>query len=66
MNSLYTLEINPLSVISFATIFSHSEGCHFTLFIVSFSLQKRETIIQSEVGQKERNKPHILMHIYGI
>ena len=31
MNCLYTLEINPLSVVSFAIIFSHSEGCLFTL-----------------------------------
>ena len=31
------LEINPLSVVSFAIIFSHSEGCLFTLPIVSFS-----------------------------
>ena len=26
--------INPLSVVSFAIIFSHSEGCLFTLLIV--------------------------------
>ena len=25
-----------------------------------------ETVIQSEVIQKEKNKYHILMHIYGI
>ena len=25
-----------------------------------------EPIIQSEVSQKEKNKRHILMHIYGI
>ena len=31
---LYILEINPLSVVSFPIIFSHSEGCLFTLFIV--------------------------------
>ena len=36
---LYILEINPLSVASFAIIFSHSEGCLFTLFIVSFAVQ---------------------------
>ena len=66
MNLLYTLEINPLPVVSFAIIVSHSEGYHFTLFIVSFSIQKLEPIIQSEVGQKEKNKHHILMHIYGI
>jgi len=34
MNCLYILEINPLSFVSFAIIFSHSEGCFFTLFIV--------------------------------
>ena len=31
MSCLYTSEINPLSVVSFATIFSHSEDCLFTL-----------------------------------
>ena len=33
MSCLYILEINPLSVNSFANIFSHSEGCLFILFI---------------------------------
>ena len=37
---LYILEMNPLSVVSFAIIFSHSEGCLFTLLIVSFAEQK--------------------------
>ena len=36
MSCLYILEINPLSVDSFAIIFSHSEGYLFTLFIKSF------------------------------
>ena len=40
VNCLYILEINPLSVVSFAIIFSHSEDCLFTLFIVSFDVQK--------------------------
>ena len=40
MSCLYILEINPLSVISFAIIFSHSEDCLFTLLIVSFAGQK--------------------------
>ena len=31
MSCLYILEINPLSVVSFAITFSHSEGCFFTL-----------------------------------
>ena len=34
MSCLYTFEINSLSVVSFTIIFSHSEGCLFTLFIV--------------------------------
>ena len=29
MRCLYILEINPLSVVSFALIFYHSVGCHF-------------------------------------
>ena len=47
MNYLYTLEINPLSVVSFAVIFSYSEGCLFTLFIVSFAVQKLLSLIRS-------------------
>ena len=39
ISCLYILEINPLSVASFAIIFSHSEGCLFTLLIVSFAVQ---------------------------
>ena len=41
MSCLYILEINPFSVVSFATVFSHSESCLFTLFIVSSAVQKR-------------------------
>ena len=37
---LYIFEINSLSVASFAIIFSHSEGCLFSLLIVSFVVQK--------------------------
>ena len=40
MSCLYILEINPLSVVSFAIIFYHSEGCLFTLLIVSVAVQK--------------------------
>ena len=40
MSCLYILEINPLSVDSVANIFSHSEGCLFILFTVSFAVQK--------------------------
>ena len=40
MSHLYILEINPLSVVSFAIIFSHSEGCLFTLVIAFLAMQK--------------------------
>ena len=43
---LYIFEINSLSVASFAIIFSHSEGCLFTLLIVSFVVQKLLTLIR--------------------
>ena len=46
---LYILEINPLSVVSFAIIFSHSEGCLFTLFIISFAVQKNLSLIRSHL-----------------
>ena len=49
MSCLYILEINPLSVVSFAIIFSHSEGCLFTLFMVSFAVQKLLSLIRSHL-----------------
>ena len=38
MSCLYILEIDSLSVVFFAFIFSDSEGCLFTLFVVSFAV----------------------------
>ena len=49
MSCLYILEINPLSVVSFAIIFSHFEGYLFTLLIVSFALQKLLSLIRSHL-----------------
>ena len=46
MSCLYILKINPLSVVSFAIIFSHSEGRLFTLLIVSFAVQKLLNLIK--------------------
>ena len=46
MSCLYILEINPLSVVSFTIIFSVSEGCLFTLLIVSFAVQKLLSLIR--------------------
>ena len=47
MSCLYILEINLLSVASFANIFSHSEGCLFVLFMVSFAVQKLLSLIRT-------------------
>ena len=49
MSCLYILEINPLSVVSLVIIFSHSEGCLFTLFLVSFVVQKLLNLIRSHL-----------------
>ena len=49
MSHLYILEMNPLSVVSFAAIFSHSEGYLFTLLIVSFVVQKLLSLIRSHL-----------------
>ena len=38
-----------MSVASFAVIFSHSEGCLFTLLIVSFVVQKLVSLIRSDL-----------------
>ena len=46
---LYVFEINPFSVSLFAIIFSHSEGCLFTLLIVSFVVQKLLSFIRSHL-----------------
>ena len=49
MSCLYILEINPLSVVSFAIIFCHSEGCLFTLFIFSYAVKKLLSLIRSHL-----------------
>ena len=49
MSCLYILEINPLSVASFAVIFSHSESCLFTLFIVSFAVHRLLSLTRSHL-----------------
>ena len=46
MSCLYILEINPLSVASFAIIFFHSEGCLFTLLMVFFAVQKLSRLVR--------------------
>ena len=51
---LYILEINPLSVVSFAIIFSHSKCCLFTLLIVYFAMQKLSSLI----------RPHLFTFVF--
>ena len=41
--------INSLPIASFAIIFSYSEGCLFTLFIVSFVGQRLLILIRSHL-----------------
>ena len=49
MSWLYILDINPLSVISFANIFSHSVSCFFFLSMVFFAVQKLLSLIRSHL-----------------
>ena len=49
MSCLYILEINPLFVTLFANIFSHSVGCLFIWFVVSFAVQKLLSLIRSHL-----------------
>ena len=46
---MYILEIKPLLVASFKTVFSHSVGCVFVclFFMVSFAVQKLVGLIRS-------------------
>ena len=48
MSHLYILEINSWSV-SFAVTFSHSQGCLFTLLLVSFAVKKLLGLIRSNL-----------------
>ena len=49
VSCMYILEINPLSVVSSAIVFSQSEGCLFTLLMVSFAVQNLLSLIRSHL-----------------
>ena len=49
MSSLYILDTNSLSDISFANIFYHSVGCLFILLMVSLPTQKLFSFIRSHL-----------------
>ena len=60
MSCLYILESNPLSVASFASIFSHSEGCLFVLFMVEETTLKETELYgfteERDMGLNNNNK----------
>ena len=45
----HILEINPLSITSFANIFFQTEFCLFILFMVFFAVQKLSNLIRSHL-----------------
>ena len=49
MSCFRNLHINPLLVIWFTNIFSHSAGCLFALLIVSFAVRKLLSLIRSHL-----------------
>ena len=49
ISCLYILEIRPLTVASFESIFSHSIGCIF-FFVVSFAVQNLVSLIRSFIS----------------
>ena len=49
MSCLYVLDTNPLLVISFANVSSHSVGCLFILLMVSLAVQKLLSLIRSHL-----------------
>jgi hypothetical protein len=50
LNSLYILDISPLSDVGLVKIFSHSVGCCFVLLMVFFALQKLSSFMRSHLS----------------
>ena len=49
ISSLLMLDINPLSAVSLANMFSHSVGCLFLLLMVSFAVKKLFSLMESHL-----------------
>ena len=49
LHELFVYFENPLPVVSFAIILSHSESCLFILFIVSFAVPNLLSLIRSHL-----------------
>lgn len=47
MSCLHSLDINPLSLIALANIFSYSASCLFILLMLSFAVQELSSLIRS-------------------
>ena len=50
LNSLYILDISPISDLVLVKIFSQSVGCHFVLLTVSFALQNLYNFMRSHLS----------------
>ena len=59
MNCLYIFEITSLAVAYFAIIFSHSEGCLFTLLIVPFK-PFQYSCLENPINSMKRQNDRIL------
>ena len=72
MSCSHILKIKPLSVTLFANIFSHSVGCLFVLFIVSFAVQKLVSLIRSHlfiivfVSLAQESAQAVTEHLHGV
>ena len=59
ISCLYILEIRPLSVASFDTVFSHSVSCLFVFFWVSFAVQKLRKLILFQIIYSTFKEPRL-------
>ena len=70
LSYLYILKINPLSFTTFANIFSHSMAYLFTLFMISFAVQKYLSVIKFHlfimvfisISLRQRSKKTLLQY----